>query len=192
MLNKRAHFHAAFRKIQVKQVLVCLLVLGTISQQVSAGQIKPHVWPFVGIWGAVLMPTDDGGAYCGLVSKPRGSGIETYEMAFAFRQTTSHLYLTYDGPSVPTGNKIDLSTDGNFVISLPVIGRPQIAPGHWVIMADVPGRKFIETVAPALSTANTISLSGGGPGIFEFPIWGWDKIYANLAEACQEYRDSLN
>ncbi|WP_159013331.1 hypothetical protein [Acidisoma sp. S159] len=150
----------------------------------SATPIKAHAWPTVGLWTVMHMPTNDGSSYCAILSKGRGD-LEKYSFGFAFGYTTSHFYLNYIGPNVPTNNIIQVMADGQPIANLRVLSRQQVASGQWIIMADIPGREFIEQMSPPISKATMISVSAGGPDVFEMPVWGWDQIMKNMV-ACVE------
>ena len=119
-------------------------------------------WPPVGAWVVLLSPLLNGGGVCMAITRGPPYGPDGYRISFAIGQRTTHLYLGYHGPMIPTPQAITLSVDGNQIAKLPVLEHTTVEAGKsYSIMADVPADMLSKTLFPAMINRTTLTVTVG-------------------------------
>lgn len=112
-------------------------------------------------------------------------------MSFAFKVESTHFYLWYNGPLLPTPTTLDLSVDGRRLVELPVLEQQPAGSNYPnMIMADVPGDMFVKQVMPPMLNANTLTVRVGQSS-FSMPITGYKEVASELFDCAYQMQSLM-
>jgi hypothetical protein len=110
-----------------------------VSNAQTSGAPSFKGWPPVGAWAVILFRSPKT-EYCSVTSRLPPNGPAGFGMSFAINSETTHFYLEYQGPRIPTPATIALSADGAPIASLTVLNQSSEGDQNdQMIVADVPG-----------------------------------------------------
>jgi hypothetical protein len=128
---------------------------------------------------------------CAAITRMPPNGPAGYAMSFALGLETTHFYLYYDGPMIPTPRQVTLSVDGKPIANLNVLGHTHAETGgKFQIMADLPGDMMSKTILPPMFNGTTLTVKVGQYA-YPMPIIGYKQVGSEIAECAQSVFEKM-